>query len=264
MTDIRLKRFNMRQIRSDCAVLFCGRRGSGKSFCAKDLLYYHRDVPHIKVVNGSEHADPVYSQFVPPVCISSQFYPPAVDKFMQTHAERCIDPDNKPRALILLDDMMYDTKQWANSSVTRNLFFNGRHYNMLCVVMLQSVLGIRPELRHQADYIFLFHCPSRKERMKIYEEYCQDFFSEFEEFETVMMKATECGQRDDPGCLVIHRSGRSKHREDNVFWYKARDHGEFFLGSRALWREGIKFVDDGPTDNPRTKPKRVYRVTLSN
>jgi len=45
MANIKLKKFNMKDIKDDKVVVFIGKRETGKSFLVKDLLYHKRDMP---------------------------------------------------------------------------------------------------------------------------------------------------------------------------------------------------------------------------
>ena len=52
-------------IKNDKVVVLIGKRGTGKSFLVKDLLYYHTDIPIGTVVSGTESANKFYGDFVP-------------------------------------------------------------------------------------------------------------------------------------------------------------------------------------------------------
>ena len=52
-------------INDDNVVVLIGKRGTGKSFLVKDLLYYHTDLPIGTVVSGTESANRFYGNFVP-------------------------------------------------------------------------------------------------------------------------------------------------------------------------------------------------------
>ena len=42
---LELQKFDITNIRNDNVVVLIGKRGTGKSFLVKDLLYYHTDLP---------------------------------------------------------------------------------------------------------------------------------------------------------------------------------------------------------------------------
>ena len=53
---LELKKFDITKINSDNVVVLIGKRGTGKSFLVKDLLYYHTDVPVGTIISGTESA----------------------------------------------------------------------------------------------------------------------------------------------------------------------------------------------------------------
>ena len=61
---LELKKFDITKINNDKVIVLIGKRGTGKSFLVKDLLYYHTDVPIGTVVSGTESANKFYGDFV--------------------------------------------------------------------------------------------------------------------------------------------------------------------------------------------------------
>ena len=49
---LELRKFDITRIKNDKVVVLIGKRGTGKSFLVKDLLYYHTDIPIGTVVSG--------------------------------------------------------------------------------------------------------------------------------------------------------------------------------------------------------------------
>jgi hypothetical protein len=55
-------------------------------------------------------------------------------------------------------------------------------------------------------------------------------FPTFESFTQVMDQCTENYE-----CLVINNNAKSNKLQDQIFWYKAQQHGPFKLGSKEFW-----------------------------
>ena len=60
------------------------------------------------------------------------------------------------------------------------------------------------------------------------------------------------------GCLVIDNTSISEKLEDQVFWYKAANHGDFKLGSKEFWEisKDINSDDEEETYDPGSVQKR--------
>ena len=80
---ISLKKFNMNLIKDDSVVLMIGRRGAGKSFLTRDLMYSKRHLPAGNVISPTEMANKFYSSFVPPVFIHNEYTPKITEEFMK-------------------------------------------------------------------------------------------------------------------------------------------------------------------------------------
>lgn len=81
--DIKLKKFNMNMIKNTEVCVFIGKRNTGKSFCLKDLLYYHRDIPMGTVISSTEEANRFFSDFIPPLFIHGDFNQEILENFIQ-------------------------------------------------------------------------------------------------------------------------------------------------------------------------------------
>ena len=54
---LELKKFDPSKIAGDSVVVFIGKRNTGKSYCMKDILSYHRNIPIGIVVSPTEKAN---------------------------------------------------------------------------------------------------------------------------------------------------------------------------------------------------------------
>lgn len=236
--NLRLSKFDMRIIPDDSVILMIGRRGTGKSYLIKDLMWHKKHMPVGTVISGTEGANAFYSSIVPSLFIHEEFNPAIIGNVLkrQDAIMKQIRKDKDTRgnstldrkAFIVMDDCMYDTK-WINDRNVRSLFMNGRHYGLLYILALQYVLGIPPVLRGQVDYVFILRENQVSARKKIYEQFA-GIFPSFELFCQIMDQCTENYE-----CLVIHNGAKTNKIEDCVFWYKAPTTPDFKIGSRELW-----------------------------
>jgi hypothetical protein len=238
--NLRLSKFDMSKIPDDCVTLFIGRRGTGKSFLIKDLMWYKQRFPLTTVISGTETANHFYSPMVPNQFIYEEFSSSIVGNIMlrqEKITQKILKEEEikgvgtsqiDRRSLIIMDDCLYDNK-WISDKNIRSLFMNGRHYGLLYILAVQYVMGIPPILRGQVDYVFILRENQVSARKRIYEQFA-GIFPTFELFCQIMDQCTENYE-----CLVIHNGCKTNKLEDCVFWYKAAIHPPFKFGNAEQW-----------------------------
>lgn len=234
---LELKKFDPTRIAGDSVVVFIGKRNTGKSYCMKDILSYHRNIPIGIVVSPTEKANGYFEKFIPKMLL----YDEPDEKIIKTFLERQIKISTEKklemsksgrtnidnRAFLILDDCLYD-KKWINDKSIRAIFMNGRHYKIFFLITMQHAMGLPPVLRNNLDYVFIFRNNIVKERQKIYDNYA-GMFANFEVFNQVMNQCTENYE-----CLVIDCKTQSNKIEDQVFWYRAKE-AHFKMCHTEMW-----------------------------
>lgn len=247
-----INKFDITSIPDDSVVVFLGARRTGKSFCLKNLLYYHKDIPIATIMSGTELANRFFGNFVPSVFIHEDFSVPLIDnvvnrqKKIKKKIERSIQKTGKsdidPRAVLILDDLMFDTS-WIKNRNIREMFMNGRHWHVLFMITLQFPLGIPPVLRSNIDYVFIHRENNINNRRRLYDNYAS-MFPTFEMFCTIMDQCTENYE-----CLVIKKNTDSNKLQDQVFWYKAEDNGSFKMGAKFFWDAQKEVEEESDEDD---------------
>ena len=253
-----IKPFDMSRLGKNKVTVFLGKRNTGKSFCVKDMLYYQKDVPAVRVISGTEKANRHYGDFVPPAFIDYEFSDGIISNFMQRQkmlknrsaTEYKIHKMDK-RAILILDDLMFSKDAWVKNRDIIEIFTNGRHWDISFIVTLQYCLGIPPALRTNVDYVFIFKENRQNERKKLY-EYWAGVIPTYKMFEEILDACTE-----NYGCLVIDNASRSNKLEDNIFYYRASDHEPFKMCHHTAWSLSI---NQQAADEPIT-PKK-YSIQL--
>ena len=242
--SLELKKFNMRNIKFDKnssngpVVVLIGRRDTGKSFLVRDLLYYHQNIPIGTVISGTEAGNGFYASHVPKLFIHDEYNTAIIENILkrQKTVIKQINKENEgykksnidPRAFVILDDCLYDAG-WSKDKLMRLLFMNGRHWKIMLIITMQYPLGIPPNLRTNIDYVFILREPYIANRKRIWENYA-GMFPTFESFCQVMDQCTENFE-----CLVINNNAKTNKLTEQIFWYKAENHGPFKLGSKEFW-----------------------------
>ena len=264
---LELKKFDMKSIsfkpneNKGPVVVLIGKRDTGKSFLVRDLLYYQQEIPIGTVISGTEEGNGFYAKMVPKLFVHNEYNTAIIEnilkrqrtvlkqikKEMETYKRTTIDP----RAFVILDDCLYDAT-WTRDKMMRLLFMNGRHWKVMLVITMQYPLGIPPTLRTNIDYVFILRENYIANRKRIYENYA-GMFPTFESFCQVMDQCTENYE-----CLVINNNSKSNKLHDQVFWYKADEHGDFRLGSKEFWElsKGLKDDDEEEQYDPTSSKKR--------
>ena len=271
---LELKKFNMNKItfhpneNKGPVVVLIGRRDTGKSFLVRDLLYYHRNIPIGTVISGTEAGNGFYSAHVPKLFIHEEYNSGIIEnilkrqrsvikevkKQIQTYKRSTIDP----RAFCILDDCLFDSS-WTKDKMMRLLFMNGRHWKIMLIITMQYPLGIPPTLRTNIDYVFILREPYIANRKRIYENYA-GMFPTFESFCQVMNQCTENYE-----CLVIDNNVKSNRLNDQIFWYKAQQHGDFKLGSKEFWdisKEIPSDDEDEIYDPSKERKKSAVKINV--
>ena len=271
---LELRKFDMRNItfRPDenkgPVVVFIGRRDTGKTFLVRDMLYHHQDIPIGTVISGTEVGNGFYKKLVPKLFIHNQYSPVLIDnvlrrqKVVLKQIERDVSAGKRnttdPRAFVILDDCLYDNT-WSRDKLMRALFLNGRHFKCMLLLTMQYPLGMPPTLRTNVDYVFILRENYLTNRKRIYENYAS-MFPTFESFCSVMDQCTENYE-----CLVINNNTKSNKLTDQIFWYRASDHGEFRLGSKQFWQLSQNLTDDSDEeayDPHKAKRSRGQELTV--
>lgn len=208
------------------------------SWLVRDIFYHHRHIPSGIVFSGTEEASPFFGDFIPDCFIHSEYDPDLIQLVLNRQKSTIrkaklsgksddgkLPSNNK---FVVMDDMLHDAGKWKKDQTIKNIFFNGRHYNILFILTMQYAQAIPPELRSNIDYIFIFNESSIANRKKIYEAYAS-MIPSFEHFCNIL---DACTQNHE--CLVINTSSGSDIK-DQVFWYKAEPHSNFKVCNQKAW-----------------------------
>jgi predicted AAA+ superfamily ATPase len=188
-----IPKMNMKWIANNHTVLIIGKRGVGKTFLTKDLLYYHQDIPDIIIVSGNKND---YDGKDHKYTIHQEFHPQII--------ENIIEKQKKTTAIVILDNCLYDSTCHIQPLVYNDSFMK--------VITIPFLMGMFTKIREQVNYIFIFQENYYPNRKKIYDCFGH-MFSSFDLFSQIM---DTCCQQNE--CLVIdNMSGK-------LFWYKADNH----------------------------------------
>lgn len=243
--EVHLKRFRPSTMQTNRICVMIGKKGTGKSTLVEEIMWFQQNIPVGTIMSATEEANEAYSKMVPPLFIYKEFDATALERLINRQKKMKAmykqNGDSLPfdhRAFLLIDDCMYDKKNFR-SPLIRQLFMNGRHWDLFVLITIQYLMDITPEIRTNTDYIFALKENIRNNREKMYKEFF-GVFPSFAVFDELFLEVTQ-----DFRCLVLDNTVPSTKIEDCVFWYKAKKRPEFRLGSQWYWDYSAKHMGDG-------------------
>ena len=128
---LELKKFDPSTIKHEAVCCFIGKRATGKSYCMRDILSYHKTIPIGMVISPTEIANKYFESFVPKMLIHDDYSPQILQKFMdrQKNINAKVNKDKDkngystidPKAFLILDDCLYDNS-WTKD-VHKTMFY---------------------------------------------------------------------------------------------------------------------------------------------
>lgn len=216
---------NQRFLLADSSVV----HNSGKTYAITSMLYHKRHVfPYGMVVSGTEEFNKYWCKHFPSTFIYNRLYPDIIERFIHRQTEAVAKLVN-PWSVLLLDDCA-DESKIINGALMNKLMKNGRHWKMLFILALQYACDVRPVIRANIDYTFIFAENRIADRKRIFDNYAA-CFPDFATFCRVLDDVT-----NDHTALVIKNNSTSNKLEDNVFWFRAPAFPpDFKFGSPLYW-----------------------------
>lgn len=262
--EVVLDTFNPATIGVDRALLFIGKRDSGKTFIMKAVCYaLSRKIPEAVIFSTTEEGNGAWGKNFPPIYIHGSYNPEILQGIYDRQKKRRKQNTMTP-ILVILEDQSFD-KSIFRCPVLANILMNGRHYDIMMMISTQYCRSVTTDLRSQFDFVFCCLEKIVANRKRLYEDYF-GVFPTFESFNEVMMNCTA-----NYGCLVMNNVTRSCAIQDSVFYFKAKDHGNYKFGSRAYWLfhymhyKEEEDAEDAPPDpfdilRPKSRVKVSTRV----
>lgn len=258
MTQLAVKKFDLRKIARDAVVLILGQRHSGKSQLVADLMYRNQDIPNGIVISGTEHVSPFFGRFFPGTFIYNKYTSETVAAILRSQvAKKRRSGGSSPanNTFLLMDDCVAQASAWKRDENLMEVFVNGRHYQIMLCMTTQYPMAIPPLYRNQADYIFIYKEDVLSTRRKLHEYYA-GVIPSFALFEHLMRELCR-----DYTCLVIDiRNKKANHWTERVFYYKAKQHGDFRFGNQEFWDFHERNFDDAEKNEQEDEVTRTRRL----
>lgn len=214
--------FKLEYFCANPAICMIAKRGSGKSVVCMAIINHFNYLPGGIIISPTDKMSCFYGNFFPQLYIHYQYKSEILESLL--YRQRMIIKKCKkryksgkkvdPRAFLVMDDCLASKGTWMSDQPILEIFYNGRHYQLLFILTMQFPLGIKPELRSNFDYIFLLADDFYSNQKRLFDHYA-GMFPTFDIFRQVFMQLT-----DDFGCMVIVNRGQRKTLLDKVFHFK--------------------------------------------
>jgi len=244
---LEFKEFNISNLVDNPIIVMIAKRGSGKSYLTRDVIYNlsnGKKIPVGSVISETELESPFYKKFFPDLFIHYEIKPNFLSQFIQRQKFMIAKAKAKskqgkkvdPSAILVMDDMLADKKAWAKDVAMRKIFMNGRHYKITFILTMQAPLGIEPALRDNIDYVFLYPMDNANQLKKVWDNYA-GCIPDIRLFNRVLLKLTE-----DFKVMLVNRRPKGSTLSDKVFYYLAVDR-DFMFGSKQFRKSHKKYYN---------------------
>ena len=150
--------------------------------------------------------------------------------------------DKKPygKILIICDDVI-NNKDVFYSPVVNSLFTQGRHFNVDICILSQSLTGLHPKARNNADAIIIFRSLSKKQRDSIVEWYLTIHNNKDSKNLSYAFMETIYQKPFTAMVLDIGNAQNVCEHCEYVFKISASAYNppDFFLGKKKHWEDSI-------------------------
>jgi hypothetical protein len=220
-----VREFKLEWMAANPSICMIAKRGSGKSYVCRSILNHFKGLPGGMIIAPTDRMNTFYGKFFPDTYIHYQYKSEIIEKLLYRQKVMIEKMKKKykegkkcdPRTFLIMDDCLSSKGAWGKDQPVMQLFFDGRHYQIMYILTMQFPLGITPELRCNFDYIFLLAEDFTSNQKRIYDHYA-GMFPDLNSFKQVFKILT-----DDYGCMVIVNRGANKNFLEKIFWYKANE-----------------------------------------
>lgn len=241
----RVMKFDLNNIVDHAAIVMVAKRGSGKSWVCRDIVYsLRKKIPGGVVIAPTDRMNGFYKYFFPDLYIHYEIKPSILcnvltRQLMMITKEKDKKKNGKvinPSGILIMDDCLSQKGKWSKDPQILEIMMNGRHYKLTYILTMQTPLGLTPDLRLNFDYVFLLREDSQVNRKKLYDNYASCFPS-YADFISVFSKCTT-----NNCCMVIDNRNSKEAINEKVFWFKAEER-KFAFGSDKFQSIHKKYYD---------------------
>lgn len=237
--------FDIRVVKPGYTITACGRRGSGKSFFLRWLLYHVRRVFPYGLCFTRTKLNGFWSKFIPDRFIHEDLNDAVIAEFMAEQSERIQEANAHPELgintqVFLIFEDCADQNMRYNPSLDK-LFYMGRHFNAFVLIVTQYLTLLAPGVRSNTDLLVLFSMQSARE----IEHAQEQWFSAIPKHQFPPFLRANTGKRKIDGqtrhffLAKDNRNPEGMCEADTMFTGFATEVPDFVLGSKEYWGDEV-------------------------
>lgn len=245
--ELQIKKFNVslfeqkRKQGSSPITIIIGKRNTGKSQIIKAIMHANRDIPSGIAISPTETSNSFYSTFCPKLFVHTAYNPQIIENIIKKQKEKIKKYGKRPENdfFLILDDCMFESKKIGRDVGIREIFLNGRHYQIFLILSLQYVMDLPVVLRSNADYVFCL----RENNLQNVEKLYKCFFGIFPS--KGMFNQAFAGITENYGSIVLDNTSRSNKINSCVYWFRAPyPSKDFRIGNKKFWKLHNKYYNE--------------------
>lgn len=207
--------FPLHEMHPNSKIVIIGKPATGKSTLIRAIVNSFKHIfPVAKVFSGTEENNHFYSEMFPDVYIHNEYNEKEMEDFAKRQKLAMRNNPENPKGMLIVDDCSDDPK-FFHRPLFQKFYKNGRQWEMMFILALQYGMDIRPVIRTNIDYVFLFREPNERNRKALHTNYA-GILGSYEDFCDAMDQITE-----DYTALVIDNRKQSNNITDCVYYLKA-------------------------------------------
>lgn len=214
INGVRYKKFNFDNITKHPKVGIIGRRCSGKTWLAKDILR-NLNIPTGIVISLTKDMSNEYHEIIYPEYIHSNYNKELIENLLHRQELIIEKKLSDVNAYLVMDNCL--SSKFKFDDTIRDIFLTDRNYCLSFIITMEFPLKIPPDLRQKFDYIFITAEYFINNKQKLYNAY-GGMFPTFDAFQTVF---DDIIYRNNYNFMVIDCNPKSNDIHDHIFWYKA-------------------------------------------
>jgi hypothetical protein len=223
--DISINEFDLNQMIDNAAILMISKRGDGKKIFIHNILNHFKQKSSVRIIiSPSDKMINFYTDYLPESCIYYELKPEIIQNLLERQIwiikkakeRKKQGKYTNTKAFIIMDDCLSSKGDWEKEQSVSTLLFNNRLYHITFLLTMQYPMEIKPELKANFDYIFLFNDDAISNQKRIYEHYA-GIFPTFESFRQVFNQLTL-----DLGAMIIENRGTKDDIAEKVYYYEAK------------------------------------------